>query len=121
MSTSYAQPHTDSSYAPSPVASSQRGFSSALFDLSFTAVISRKIIKVLYVLAMALIALTAFANVIFAFHFGSTAGLFVLFIVAPIMSFFWLVLARVVLEVFMALFRIADNTGEIATQAKRSS
>jgi Domain of unknown function (DUF4282) len=99
----------------------QRGFLSSLFDLSFTSLITTKIIKVLYVLSIVLIGLTALVFVIAAFHRSSTTGLLVLVIVAPIVSLFYLTYTRVVLELVIALFRIMENTSEMVAQGRRDS
>ncbi len=94
----------------------RRGFFGSLFDLSFTSLITTKIIKVLYLLSIFLIGLTALVFVIAAFHQSSTVGLLVLVVVAPIMSMFYLIYTRVILELVIALFRIMENTGELVAQ-----
>jgi Domain of unknown function (DUF4282) len=105
-------PHASTSHT-------QRGFFASLFDLSFTSLVTTKIIKALYLLSMLLIGLAALAFVIAAFHQSSTAGLFVLVVVAPIVSLLYLIYARVVLELVIVLFRIMENTGELAAQGRR--
>jgi hypothetical protein len=99
----------------------QRSFFSSLFDLSFTSLVGPKIIKVLYVLSIILIGLTALFFVLAAFNRSAGAGVVVLFIVAPIASLFYLVYARVLLELFIALFRIMENTSELVAQGHRNS
>ncbi len=99
----------------------QGSFFSSLFDLSFTSLVATRIIKVLYVLSIVLIGLTALLFIVGAFHRSAAAGVAVLFIVAPIMSLFYLVYARVILELFIALFRIMENTSELVAQGRRDS
>ena len=108
-------------YPPPPSAPpvNASGFFQALFDFSFTAFVTPKIIKVIYVLAMIGIALVSLVYVALAFRLNPAVGVLVLVIVAPIFFLLYLIAARVWLEVVMALFRIAENTTEIAQQGKR--
>ncbi len=103
--------------APSPL--TQRGFLRSLFDLSFTSLIATRIIKVLYVLSMLAIGLSALVFIIAAFHQSRGAGIVVLIFVAPLVSLFYLVWTRVLLELFIALFRIMENTSELVAQGRR--
>lgn len=95
----------------------QSGFFAALFDLSFTSLVTTRIIKVLYVLAIIVIALYALFFIAAGFHQSSTDGLLVLVIGAPLFALFSLIYTRVLLEVFIALFRIMENTGELVARA----
>jgi|SRR5580704_7297255 hypothetical protein len=96
---------------------SKSGFFGSLFDLSFTSLIATKIIKVLYVLAIIVIGLYALVFIGAAFHDSTAAGIAVLLIVAPIFSLISLIYTRVLLEVFIALFRIMENTSELVARA----
>jgi hypothetical protein len=93
------------------------GFFAALFDLSFTSLVTTRIIKVLYVLAIVVIGLYALVFIAAAFNHSSTDGVLVLVIGAPIFALFSLIYTRVLLEVFIALFRIMENTGELVARA----
>jgi hypothetical protein len=42
----------------------------------------------------------------------------VLIIVAPLVALLWLIYTRVILELFIALFRIAENTSELVAQGR---
>ncbi len=95
----------------------KRGFFGSLFDLSFTSLVATKIIKVLYVLAIIVIGLYAVFFIGAAFHNSTAAGIVVLLIVAPIFSLISLIYTRVLLEVFIALFRIMENTSELVVRA----
>ncbi len=103
--------------APSPL--TQRGFFRSLFDLSFTSLIATRIIKVLYVLSIIAIGLSALVFIIEAFRQSSGAGIAVLVFVAPLVSLFYLIWTRVLLELFIALFRIMENTSELVAQGRR--
>ncbi len=104
-----------------PTSLTHRGFFSSLFDLSFTSLITTKIIKVLYVLSIILIGFSALFFIVAAFHQSSAAGLLVLVIIAPIMSLFYLIYTRVLLELVIALFRIMENTAEMVAQGRRDA
>jgi Domain of unknown function (DUF4282) len=96
---------------------SRSGFFGSLFDLSFTSLIATKIIKVLYVLAIIVIGLYALFFIGAAFHDSTAAGLVVLLIGAPVFGLASLIYTRVLLEVFIALFRIMENTSELVARA----
>jgi hypothetical protein len=99
----------------------QKGFLGSLFDLSFSNLITTKVIKVIYLLSMILIGLLALAIVVVAFADSVGAGLFALLIVAPFVSLIYLIYARVVLEVIIALFRIMETNVELVQLARASS
>lgn len=96
----------------------ESGFFSSLFDMSFTSLITTRIIKVLYVLAMIVIGLYALGFIIAGFSNSAGLGLAILLIGAPIFTIISLVYTRVLLEVFIALFRIMENSSELVTRAK---
>jgi hypothetical protein len=85
--------------------------------LSFTSFVAPKIIKFLYVLFMILIVLGVLGMIYMGLQMGSTGILFV--VLAPVAAFLYLLLARMWLEVMIVLFRIAENTGEIARNSRR--
>lgn len=100
-----------------------KGFLGSLFDFSFSALVTPRIIKVLYVLATIWTALWAIILIRYGFHFGGFAGgLFTLIVVVPIFILLMLGGFRVVLEVFVVLNRIhgdvramrgnSDGTGD---------
>jgi hypothetical protein len=93
------------------------GFFGSLFDLSFTSLVTTRIIKVLYVLAIIVIGIEALAWVLVGFHQSAGLGVVMLFIVAPIFGLLALIYTRVLLEVVIALFRIMENTGELVVRA----
>jgi hypothetical protein len=92
----------------------EKGFVGSLFDFSFSSFVTPKIIKVLYVLFTIWTALMALAILIIGFRTGGVAGgLFVLIIVEPIFILLTLGIYRVVLEAFMVVFRIYEETKKI--------
>lgn len=90
-------------------------FLNALFDFSFTEFVTGQLIKVLYALSIAVIALIYLGSVIAGFSQGAGTGLFILLIAGPILALFWAIVVRVVLELNMVLFRIYENTQRIAS------
>jgi uncharacterized membrane protein len=95
----------------------KNGFFASLFDLSFTSLVTTRIIKVLYVLAIVVIGLYALVFIAAGFNHSTTDGILVLVIFAPIFVLISLIYTRVLLEVFIALFRIMENTGELVARA----
>jgi len=90
-----------------------KGFLQSLFDLSFSSLITPKVIKFIYVLTLIGIGLLALLFTIAAFNQSSGAGAVTLFIIAPIASLFYIVYARVFLEFFIAIFRLAETNAEL--------
>ncbi len=108
---------------PSPgkqKAAGERGFIGSLFDFGFTSMVTPKIIKVLYVLSTLWTALLALVILVISFRTGGTAaGLFVLIVIEPIFVLLMLGVYRVILEAFMVVFRIYEETVKIREQGQR--
>jgi len=96
------------------------GFLRALFDIRFREMITGKIIVFLYVIAMIAIGLAYIGAVVNGFNNGVGTGLLVLLIIGPIGSLFALAYIRVILEVFIVLFRIYENTQTMASLTSAS-
>jgi hypothetical protein len=96
------------------VGTGQQGFFKSLFDFSFKTFITPKIIKVIYGIVMVLAGLGALVFVVLAFRVNPIAGIFVLVIIAPLEFLIYVIMYRVLLEVVMAIFAIASNTGQMA-------
>ena len=86
----------------------ERGFFRSLFDISFTSFITTKIIKLVYVITLVLVAITALVFVIAAFRQDTTLGIVTLLIGAPLASLIYVVYARLVLELIVQIFRITE-------------
>jgi hypothetical protein len=91
----------------------EQGFLASLFDVSFSSLITTRVIKVLYVLSMVVIGLTALAFVLAAFRSSAAVGVLVLVIVAPLFSLLYLIYVRVLLEIVIAVFRIMETNREL--------
>jgi hypothetical protein len=93
----------------------EKGFVGSLFDFSFSSLVTPKIIKFIYVLLTIWTALVGIFFLIIGFRTGGIAGgLFTLIIVEPIFILLTLGIWRVVLEAFMVVFRIYEETKKIA-------
>src|SRR5690606_1588127 len=96
----------------------ERGFFQSLFDISFESFIATKIIKVLYVLSIVLLGIGALGYTIFAFTVSIAFGLLMLVIIAPLVFLLYLIYTRVVLELFIAVFRIMESNAELVSLAR---
>jgi len=97
----------------------EKGFFGSLFDFSFKSFVTPKIIRVLYVLFTIWTALVALVLLIVGFRTGGMAGgLFMLIIVVPIYVLLTLGVWRVVLEAFMVIFRIYEETKKISERTQ---
>lgn len=106
-------------YIPPVNAQQAAGFLSSLFDLSFTNFITTKLIKVLFVISIILAACVAIFLVMSGFARGAVEGILMLLIVAPLIFFFYVIYARVGMEVLIVIFRCSEHLEEIAKQGRR--
>lgn len=90
-----------------------KGFFASLFDLSFSSLITTKIIKVLYVITLVLIGLGYLAFTISAFAADAAGGAFVLIVAGPVIALIYIIYARVLMELIIALFRIMETNTEM--------
>ena len=96
-----------------------RGFLSALFDFSFTSFVTTRIIKVLYILIMVLVVISALVFTIGAFHASATRGLLVLIIGDPLFIIIVMAFWRLILESFVVRFRIAEDVRALRERGGR--
>ncbi len=101
------------------------GFFKALFDFSFTEFVTSKIIKLLYGLSIIFSVISALILLILlllaGFKESAGLGILALIIGAPLCFLIFLVMviySRVVLEIIIVIFRIAEHTGELAKQVR---
>ena len=100
-----------------PVA--ERGFFARLFDFSFESFITPTIIRILFIIYIVAVGLGALIAVIAAFTQSTLYGILTLLVLAPIGAFLYILMGRVWLEIIIILFRIHDNTEQMALAAKR--
>jgi hypothetical protein len=96
-----------------PGAASSKGFLASLFDVGFNSFVTPKVVKAVYVLVMILTALWVLAFAVGAFRLNTVLGIIVLFILCPIFFVVYLALWRIVLELVMVVFRIAEDVRSI--------
>ena len=102
-----------------PRARGEKGFVGSLFDFSFSSFVTPKIIKVLYVLFTIWTALVSLLILIVSFRTGGMlAGIFVLIVIVPIYVLLTLGVYRVILEAFMVVFRIYEETKKISERTQ---
>jgi hypothetical protein len=92
-----------------------QGFLASLFDVSFSSLVTTRVIKVLYVLSMIIIGLFALFFVVAAFSNSVAGGIIVLLIVAPLAALLYLIYVRVLLELVIVIFRIWETNVELVS------
>lgn len=96
------------------------GFVASLFDFGFTSFVTTKVVKVVYVLIMAGLGLSALGVDIMTFTFaGPLAGIFMLVIATPLFFFVYLALWRLVLEAAVVFYRMAEDLRAIRERGLR--
>lgn len=89
--------------------SSAQSFLASLFDFSFNSFVTPKVVKVIYVLVMILTGLGTIGFAVTAFRLSTVFGIISLFILCPLFFLVEVALWRIVLELFIVIFRIADD------------
>lgn len=98
-----------------------RGVVASLFDFGFDSFVTPKVVKVIYVLIMILIGLGALGFALTAFRVNAAFGIISLLILCPLFFFVNLALWRMVLELFIVIFRIADDIRHIRVRGDQLS
>jgi hypothetical protein len=93
-----------------------KGFMASLFDFGFNSFVTPKVVKVVYVLIMILLALGELTFAVVAFRISPASGIIALLILCPVSFFVYLALWRILLEIFMVIFRIAEDLQAIRTR-----
>ena len=88
-------------------------FLRGLFDFSFNHFVSSRIMTFLYGLSILSAGLIAFLLVIVGFNASMLFGVFALLIGAPLLFLLSVIYSRVLLEIILVVFRIADPTAHI--------
>jgi hypothetical protein len=96
----------------------RRGFFEALFDLSFTDLITTKIVKVLYVIAMAGVGLATLLFIIGSFADKVGYGILAL-LFSPLIILVGIIIARLYAEMTIILFRIAEYVRDISEKVPK--
>ena len=86
-----------------------KSFLNALFDFGFTSFVTPKVVKVLYLLIVVVVGLSALAFTVSMLAANLVLGLVVLLIGAPLYFLVVTALYRIILEFFMVIFRMAED------------
>ena len=90
----------------------------ALLDTSFSDFVTESLIKVLYIISIALAVVAAVIGIVIIFvNYGVAEGIGAI-ILSPIVLFSYILLVRVVFELFIVVFKIADYLEIIAENTK---
>lgn len=92
-----------------------KGFFASLFDFSFSSLVTTRIIKVLYIVITVIVSLVAFLFLIAGLTQGPASALGAI-IFAPLGWLFYMISARVSLEIIIVLFRIGDDVRYLAVR-----
>jgi hypothetical protein len=98
-----------------------KGFFGSLFDISFSSLITTKVIKVLYVISLIVIGLFALVFIVAAFSNSVGLGILTLVVFAPIGALLYVIYTRVILEFIIVVFRIAEYTREMVELTRRQA
>jgi Domain of unknown function (DUF4282) len=103
-------PGQPSAGGPGPIRGDGEGpFFQRLFDLSFSRFVTPSLIKLLFVLAIAVASLIALFMLIVGLATITKGGI-ILVLLSPLYWLLGVIYARVFLELIIILFRIEDNT-----------
>ncbi len=97
---------------PGMTSSDGKSFFSSLFDFNFQSFVTPKIIKVVYVVITALIGLGVLIFLISALISGEPLAIIAALILGPIVGLIYLALARMSLELYYAVIRLAEDVHE---------
>lgn len=106
----------------------KKGFFGTLFDLSFRHFVTGRVVSALYVISLVFVVLNALftagylsallgaflAAVSQSSAMGWLGGVLLFLVAAPLLTLASIVYVRVLLEIVVVLFRISENTAEMA-------
>lgn len=95
-----------------------KGFFAALFDFSFSSYVTKRFIKLIYVIATVLIGLGVLMFAIAAIASGDAGTILAGLIFAPLFGLFYLIFTRIGLEIIVVIFGIADDTSAMRKSAE---
>ncbi len=97
-----------------------RALFALLFDFSFKHFLTPRLVRVLYSLSLLAAVLSALAWMGSGFREGVMMGLFTL-VTGPVAFFIYVLAARVLMEVVLAIFRIAERLENLPPPPRSSS
>lgn len=108
----------DAGTRPSAPHHDERSFLEALMDTRFDSLITPRIVRVLYIVAMIGIAIGAVVSIIGAFTNSASSGIITL-ILSPFIALLFLTFVRLFLESIMVFFKIREAADEIVDNTER--
>lgn len=102
------------STTPAQIPAARKGFVASLLDTSFSTLVTTRVIRFLYILLLVLVGLGLLGFIVAAIASGSVSQILVALIVGPLMALLYVIYARVILEVILAIFRLLESSREIA-------
>jgi hypothetical protein len=100
------------------VSSQAQGFMGSILDFSFESFVTPKIIKLVYFLMLAGVALSALIFFLSSLFKGGVVGIFAGLIGAPLMLILGAVAARVYVEIVMIAFKVLETLQKIEAKQK---
>lgn len=91
-----------------------------LFDFSFKRFLTPRLVRILYSLSLLAALLSALAWVARGFSEGFMKGVFAL-VTGPIAFLLYVLTARVMMEVVLAIFRIAEHIEKLPTASQQDN
>ena len=98
----------------------KKSFWACLFDLSFSELITVRIIRVLYLIGIIIAGIVALVLIVKAFFHGFAMGL-LLVIASPVVFALLVICCRVKMEFLLTLFRIEENTRQCSAESIEAS
>jgi len=94
-----------------------KGIVGCLMDLSFTSFVTSRVVPIVYIIAIVAAGLSAIGMIITGFRSSPGIGVVTL-LLSPIAFAIYVLLARIWLEMVIAIIRVAENTGRMADRAE---
>lgn len=105
---------TQPPHSPKSSTATLGGGLKALFDFNFDTFVTPSIVKIVYMVATVLVALTTLGIIFTAFATMSQGGVsvllgFILLVAAPVIGIIYLAFARMSLELYYAVIRLSED------------
>ena len=98
----------------------KKSFWCCLFDLSFSELITVRIIRILYLIGILIAGIVALVLIVKAFFHGFGMGL-LLVIASPVVFILLVICCRVKMEFVLTLFRIEENTRQAKAESIKAA
>lgn len=96
-----------------------KGFFGSLFDLSFSQMITTKLVKIFFIISIVSSGVIAIAMIVGGFIASAGSG-FLMLILAPIVFLLQVLFSRIWLELVIVAFKIADNTSYLVPKGNEN-